>query len=222
MVRVKICGITNAADARLACDLGADALGFNFYNKSPRFINFPSAKKIIRGLAPFVRSVGVFVTGKPTEMVRIARSANLGVIQLHGDQCAAHTAFCAKYFPVIKAFRVGTDFRLREIDKYKAASAVLLDAASSQAGQFGGTGKTTDWEVAREAAKSRLIILAGGLTPENVAAAILQVRPYAVDVASGVESKPGKKDRGKLRDFMQEVRRAERQLEALAEESKQA
>jgi phosphoribosylanthranilate isomerase len=220
MVRVKICGITNAADARFACDLGADALGFNFYKKSPRSIDLPSAKKIVRGLPPFVRSVGVFVTGKPTEMVRIAQSANLGVIQLHGDQCAAHTSFCATYFPVIRAFRVGAGFRLSELDGYKAASAILLDAASSQAGQFGGTGKTMDWGVAREAAKSRLIILAGGLTPENVAAAILLVRPYAVDVASGVESKPGKKDRGKLRDFMQEVRRAESQLQAPAEESK--
>jgi phosphoribosylanthranilate isomerase len=216
MVRVKICGITNPGDARAACDLGADALGFNFYNHSPRAVDAGSAKKMVRGLPPFVQSVGVFVTGKPTAMVEAAQSLNLDAIQLHGDQSTEHTAFCAKYFPVIKAFRVDPEFRLAQMQPYRAASAILLDAASLREGQFGGTGKTMDWDLAREAAKSRLIILAGGLTPENVGAAIRLVRPYAVDVASGVESRPGKKDPGKLRAFFAEVELANRELTARA------
>ena len=216
MVRVKICGVTNLADARVACEFGADALGFNFYAKSRRAVTPAAAKKIIQGLPPFVRSVGVFATGKPTAIVRMAESATVDFIQLHGDQCPMHTDFCAKQIPVIKAFRVTPEFRLAEIAEYKCASAILLDAASSRPDQFGGTGKTTDWELARKAAQSHRIILAGGLTAENVAAAIHFVRPYAVDVASGVESRPGKKDHGKLRAFFAEVERANRELNGQA------
>jgi phosphoribosylanthranilate isomerase len=212
MVRIKICGITNPNDANVCCSLGADALGFNFYSKSPRAIAPAAAKKIIAHLPPFVQAAGIFVTGKATQMVHLARFTNVAIIQLHGDQLEAHVRSCAKHFPVIKAFRAGPGFGLEQIKPYKCASAILFDAGAGETGQFGGTGKTTDWQLAREAARAHLIILAGGLTPQNVGAAIRFVRPYAVDVASGVESRPGKKDRGKLREFFAEVARANREL----------
>jgi phosphoribosylanthranilate isomerase len=210
MVRVKICGVTNQRDAKAASELGAYALGFNFYEKSPRAVTPADAWAMRRALPPGVRAVGVFVDWKPKPVVALAKALQLSAVQLHGDECPQHAAFCAKKIPVIKAFRVGTDFSLAELGKFRGVSEFLLDAA--RAGQFGGTGHKTDWTFARRAAASRPIILAGGLTPENVAEAILFVRPAAVDVASGVESRPGKKDHGKMREFFREVERASREL----------
>jgi phosphoribosylanthranilate isomerase len=210
MVRVKICGITNGRDARAACELGAYALGFNFYEKSPRVIVPAEAWKLRQRLPADVEAVGVFVNWKPAAVVALARSLRLSAVQLHGDESPRDAAFCAKSLPVIKAFRVAANFSLLELAKFRAVSGFLLDAA--RAGQYGGTGRTSDWAFARRAAASRPIILAGGLTPENVADAIRSVRPYAVDVASGVESRPGKKDHGKMREFFQEVERANREL----------
>jgi phosphoribosylanthranilate isomerase len=210
LVRVKICGITRWEDAVFACELGAQALGFNFYEKSARAITPAAAWNTIRRLPPFVAPVGVFVNWESSAVLALARSLRLAAVQLHGDESPARVAECAKQAAVIKAFRVGADFTLSHLAKYNSASAFLFDAASSA--QFGGTGQTTDWNAARAAARSHKIILAGGLTSENAYDAILAVRPYAVDVASGVESSPGIKDPAKLRAFFAEVTRANRAL----------
>lgn len=215
MVRVKICGITNWPDARLACDAGAHALGFNFYPPSPRALSPAAAWEIRRRLPPFLEAVGVFVNWEPAAVGSLAASLRLQAAQLHGDETPKSVAALARRIAVIKALRVDGSFSLARLAKYRAAAAFLLDG--SRAGQYGGTGQTVDWEVARRAAQSRLIILAGGLTPENVAEAIRVVRPYAVDVASGVESQPGKKDPVKLREFVQEAERAGRELERESE-----
>lgn len=212
--RVKICGITRWEDAALACDLGAAALGFNFYEKSPRAIAPAAAWDIIRRLPPFVAPVGVFVNWDSSAVLALAKSLRLAAVQLHGDESSSQAAECAKHIPVIKAFRVGSDFQLSQLNSCTSASAFLFDAAPApqSAMQFGGTGQTGNWNAAREASRSRKIILAGGLTPENVAEAIRSVRPYAVDVASGVESSPAIKDPAKLRSFFSEVSRANRAL----------
>jgi phosphoribosylanthranilate isomerase len=209
-VRVKICGITRAQDALLAEKLGAWALGFNFYEKSPRAISPAAAWKIRKSLNPATEAVGVFVNWKPDLIITLVRALKLTSVQLHGHESPAQVATCRDQLPVFKAFRVGPRFSLSEFRRFRRASSFLLDAAHS--GEFGGTGCTTDWAIARKAANSHRIILAGGLTPETVAEAIRIVRPYAVDVASGVESRPGKKDPGKLRDFFAEVARANKLL----------
>jgi phosphoribosylanthranilate isomerase len=210
-VRVKICGIANLADAKAAVDLGADALGFNFYEKSVRNIAPADAYKIIRALPEKIEAVGVFVNWSPEAVIALARAVDLDTVQLHGDEPASTARAAANFFNVTKALRVGKDFRLASLRPFQSSvRAFLFDACTKN--QFGGTGHRTDWTIARRAAKSHRIILAGGLTPENVAEAILYVRPYAVDVASGVESAPGKKDRAKLRQFFAEVSRANRQL----------
>jgi phosphoribosylanthranilate isomerase len=208
MVRVKICGITNAADALAAVDAGANLLGFNFYAKSPRHIIEAEAAKIRPQLPKRVKAVGIFVNALPADVIALRKSLKLDAAQLHGDESPETAAEIARSLPVIKAFRVEPDFPLATLDEYPEAFAYLFDAAL--AGQYGGTGHATDWDAARRAALSHRIILAGGLKVENVAAAVRIVRPYAVDVASGVESEPGKKDRGRMREFIQEVRRAER------------
>ena len=217
MVRVKICGITNIGDARAACEAGADSLGFNFYEESPRHVSVSEAAKIHAELPKKVEAVGVFVNLPIEEVAATAAAVRLDFAQLHGDESARTVADLSRKIPVIKAFRVDPDFGIETFDVFDKASAFLLDA--SQAGQYGGTGRTIDWALARRAAVSHRIILAGGLKPENVAAAIRIVRPYAVDVASGVESRPGKKDHARLREFIAEVRRAEKQLGAIAEKS---
>jgi phosphoribosylanthranilate isomerase len=220
MIRVKICGITNWSDAQAACEAGADLLGFNFYEKSLRRVSTADAAQILAKLPAGVEPVGVFVNASPADITSLQSFVGFGLAQLHGDESPAIVSQLARTVPVIKAFRVGSAFVFATLDQYPGVSAFLLDAV--QAGQFGGTGKSTDWALARRAALSHRIILAGGLTPENVAAAIHHVRPYGVDVASGVESKPGQKDHAKLRDFLQEVRRAELQLQPQSENLSQA
>lgn len=220
MLRVKICGVTNVGDARAACDAGADLVGLNFYEKSPRYISTAEAAKIRAELPAEVEAVGVFVNTKPSDVLKLCRSLNLNAAQLHGDETPEIVSEIARDVTVFKAFRVDESFSFDNFDDYPEASAFLLDAA--RAGQYGGTGITTDWAVARRAAQSHRILLAGGLKIENVAAAIRLVRPYAVDVASGVESKPGKKDHARMREFIQEVRRAGKQLELQPENSQSA
>jgi phosphoribosylanthranilate isomerase len=144
----------------------------------------------------------------PAEVAALRKSLKLDAVQLHGDEPPETVAEIAESVQVIKAFRIEEDFPLATLDQYPSAFAFLFDAAHT--GQYGGTGHATDWDAARQAALTHRIILAGGLKVENVAAAVRIVRPYAVDVASGVESKPGKKDHGRLREFIQEVRRGER------------
>ncbi len=208
MVRVKICGITNSADALAAIDAGANLLGFNFYEKSPRHVTEAEATRIRARLPKKIEAVGIFVNASPADVTALRKSLKLDAVQLHGDETPESVAQIARLMRVIKAFRVEPEFPLATLDEYPEAFAFLFDAAL--AGQYGGTGRTTDWDVARRAALSRRIILAGGLKVENVAAAVRIVRPYGIDVASGVESEPGKKDPGLLREFIQEVRRAER------------
>jgi phosphoribosylanthranilate isomerase len=207
MVRVKICGITSLQDAELACKLGAHAIGLNFYPKSPRAVSPFTAEEIIRQLPPLVTTVGVFVNWAPQPVLALAKALRLAAVQLHGDESPEVVAEIAGKIPVIKAFRVGQGSPKGgpkpNFARYKNASAFLLDADSK--GQFGGTGHTADWQVAKTAARTHHIFLAGGLTPENVAEAIRVVKPYAVDVASGVESRPGKKDPGKLRAFFKAI-----------------
>jgi phosphoribosylanthranilate isomerase len=208
--RVKICGITRAQDARLAEKLGAWALGFNFYKKSPRAVSPADAWKIRCKLELTTEAVGVFVNWKPEVIITLVHALELTAVQMHGDESPKEVAYCEDDLPVYKAFPVGPRFLMSEFRRFRRASAFLLDAAES--GQFGGTGKWFDWSIAMNAAEKHRIILAGGLTPKNVGEAILTVRPYAVDVASGVESRPGVKDPGKLREFFAEVSRANRQL----------
>ena len=210
MVRVKICGITNVEDALLACELGADAIGLNFYDKSPRCISPFAASKIIQKLPPFVAPVGVFVNWQAAPVTTLAKALALSAAQLHGDEPPKMVSEIAKRVSVIKALHLGKGSALPPFAKYRGATAFLLDAPHS--GQYGGTGHTTDWSLASTAAKSHRILFAGGLTPENVAEAIQAVRPYAVDVTSGVEAKPGKKDPAKLRAFFDEVARANRDI----------
>jgi len=207
-VRVKICGITNAADARAAIDAGANLLGFNFYSRSPRYIGQAEAAKIRVELPQKVKAVGIFVNSLIADVIELRQSVNLDFVQLHGDESPATVAELARSTPVIKAFHIESDFPLAALEEYPGVFAHLFDSSSN--GQYGGTGRTTDWDVARRAAKIHRIILAGGLRVENVAAAVRIVRPYGIDVASGVEAAPGKKDHGRLREFIQEVRRAER------------
>jgi phosphoribosylanthranilate isomerase len=218
VVRVKICGITNLLDARAACEAGANTLGFNFYEKSPRCVARSEAARIRSQLPPSVEAVGVFVNTQPMDIFALAVSVRLKAAQLHGEEKPQDIADLSRVIPIIKAFRVDGDFRLDLLPKYAKACAFLLDAPA-EAGQYGGTGETFDWSIAAQAAKSHRIILAGGLKVGNVAQAIRTVRPYGVDVASGVECRPGKKDHGLMREFILEVRRAEKDLEADSEKT---
>ncbi len=211
MIRIKICGITNLADAKAAIDAGANSLGFNFYEKSLRRISTADAAQIRSKLPAEIEAVGVFVNAKPADINSLRAFVRFDAAQLHGDETPDIVSRVASSLPVIKAFRVDPNFALAMLDRYSDVFAFLLDAA--RAGQYGGTGQTTDWDFARRAAASRRIILSGGLKVENVAEAIRLVRPHGVDVASGIETKPGKKDHARLKEFIDEVRRAEPQPE---------
>lgn len=197
MVKVKICGITNLEDALTAIEAGADALGFVFYPLSPRHIFPELASKIIRRLPPFVQTVGLFVNEDLSIVNTIADQCGLDVIQLHGEEPPGYCESVRRR--VIKAFRVKDISTLDSLVQYHVASH-LLDAWSPSA--LGGTGQTFNWEIAITAAALRPIILAGGLTPDNVAEAVRRVKPYAVDVSSGVECSPGRKDADKIRKFI--------------------
>jgi phosphoribosylanthranilate isomerase len=204
MVRVKICGITSREDALKAASLGAWALGFNFYKKSPRFIAPAKAKKIIQDLPPFITPVGIFVD-QPLGAIRdIIEHCNLGAIQLHGVEdhhfCHRLRRYGAK---IIKTFHVGETFDPSILSDYNV-DAFLFDTLSPDAA--GGTGKTFDWSLLKDIkGQHRPFILSGGLTSQNVIGLVNTMRPYAVDVASGVESAPGKKDHRMLKEFIEIV-----------------
>jgi len=205
MVKIKICGITNLDDAMAAVDFGADALGFNFYKKSPRCIEPQRAAEIIAQLPPFVVPIGIFVNEKEDRIRETVSLACLQAIQFHGDETPE---FCQRFGSrVIKAFQVKDHESLKHMSHYRV-NAYLLD--SYKEGVRGGTGETFDWHLAVVAKTFGRIILAGGLTPDNVAEAVKLVQPYGVDVAGGVERDKGVKDHGKLRKFITEVRRASR------------
>jgi phosphoribosylanthranilate isomerase len=200
-VRVKICGIGSLEDARLALDLGADALGFNFWSGSPRYVEPAVAREIITRLGPFGSYVGVFVNETAAIIHELVSDLRLTAVQLHGDESLEFSSGLAP-LKVIKAIRVGPGFDPASVREHPA-SAILLDARVGS--NYGGTGHTFDWTAAIEAKKYAQIILAGGITADNVTEAIRTVRPLAVDACSGVEWRPGQKDAGKLRDFMASV-----------------
>jgi phosphoribosylanthranilate isomerase len=202
MVRIKICGITNLEDAQLAAQLGAHALGFIFYAKSPRCVPPEAARDIIVQLPPFVTSVGVFVDEEAAVVRDLAARVGLDWLQLHGQETPEYCRSLGRR--VIKGFRIKNEDSLAALAAYRgAAQALLLDTYKK--GQTGGTGESFDWRLAQDARQFGPIILAGGLTPDNVARAVEIAQPQAVDVASGVETAPGKKDVEKLRAFFSAV-----------------
>jgi len=202
MVRVKICGITNLEDALLAADLGAQALGFIFYSKSPRSIKPEAARDIISNLPPLVLSIGVFVDEEAGVVREVAQTVGLDWVQLHGKESPDYCRTLGRR--VIKGFRVQDESSLAVLPDYRdAVQALLLD--TYRPGTPGGTGETFDWELARRAQNYGPIILAGGLTAANISQAITVAQPAAVDVASGVEAGPGVKDPEKLRAFFAAV-----------------
>jgi len=200
MVKVKICGITSYEDARAAVEAGADALGFVFYDKSPRFINPVKAAGIISRLPPFIQTVGLFVNEETAQVNWTADYCGIDVVQLHGDETPEDCLEVKRR--VIKAFRVQKIVSLDPLEKYQdyQVAGYLLDAWSPDA--YGGTGRTFNWELAQSAKQYGPVILAGGLTADNIAEAIRVVKPYGVDVSSGVESAPGKKDLEKVKEFI--------------------
>ncbi len=205
MMEIKICGITNISDALMAAECGVDALGFIFYPNSQRYVAPAKAKEIIQKLPCEISKVGVFVNHEVEEVKEVAQFCGLDLIQLHGDE---PPEYCAQ-FPMsslIKAVSCQTEEEVRELRKYPVA-AILTDARDSR--QYGGTGKTSDWRLAIMAKEAHSLILTGGLSEKNIRKAIEVVRPQAVDVNSGVEISPGKKDSSKIREIMRIVREAD-------------
>ncbi|NQY27529.1 MAG: phosphoribosylanthranilate isomerase [Piscirickettsiaceae bacterium] len=198
--RVKICGITRRQDAEFAVEMGADALGFVFYSPSPRAVTIAQVKDIIEGLPPFVSIVALFVDASAQEVNNCINKLSIDILQFHGDESVE---YCAQFNrPYLKAIRMKEGVELTELAaRYSSASALLLD--SYQPGVPGGTGQAFDWSMIKDIDKP--IILAGGLTVDNIAMAIEQVQPYAVDVSGGVEQSKGIKEQQKIRAFMHEV-----------------
>ena len=196
--RVKICGITNLADAQAAVAAGADVLGLNFYEGSPRRVSMKTAAEISKQLPPFVMRAGVFVNADEDLVTRAIGECGLSLLQFHGDE---PPEFCTQFgLMSMKAFRIRDVESLKEVPRFQT-DAYLLDAFSPEA--RGGTGEKFNWDLAVEAQKfGKPVFLAGGLTPENVADAVRKVRPFGVDVSSGVESAPGKKDHAKVQAFI--------------------
>ncbi len=202
MVKVKICGITNIEDAEAAVRFGADALGFVFFRKSPRYISPDDAASIIKKIPSFIPAVGVFVDESKESVEDIASRSGIDLIQLHGNE---PPEMCYLSRRVIKVIRVKSLESLSPLAQYRnTVSAFLLDTYSPEA--LGGTGRVFNWDVAVEAKQFGRIVLAGGLTPDNVAEAAGHVKPYAVDVSSGVELKKGKKDHAKIRLFIERAK----------------
>jgi len=207
--KVKICGLTSVADALAAAAAGADLIGLMFYEGSPRHITLAQAAEISRALPPFVLRVGVFVNPDAALVSRAIAECGLNLLQFHGDE---PSDFCTQFSIMsLKAIRVKDAASIAELGNYQT-DGFLVDAYS-KAG-LGGTGERFNWELAEEAKKfGKPIFLAGGLTPENVAEAVQQVQPFAVDVSSGVESAPGQKDPARMKAFIQAVRRVGRGLD---------
>ena len=204
-VKVKVCGITNAEDAWAAVEAGADALGFIFYEQSPRYVVPAVASRIIAELPPLIVTVGVFVNEGMATVRSIMDTCGLAMAQLHGDENASYCHELSR--PSMKALRLKDRGSLLALAEYQGRGGVrgfVLDTFSELA--YGGTGQVTDWALAADVAKTARVLLAGGLTPDNVTEAIRTVHPYGVDVSSGVEAAPGKKDPAKVRAFLEAVR----------------
>jgi phosphoribosylanthranilate isomerase len=203
-MKVKICGITNITDALLCQNAGADALGFIFYQKSPRYISSDEAAKITKRLSPFTVKAGVFVDEDINTVRNIFYKANLNVVQLHGSETPEYVK--ELNLPVIKSFRVHDDFDFGILDKYENAL-FLLDAHSAKA--QGGTGDIFNWNLIPQKLRNS-IILAGGVSAENIDRIINEINPLAVDLSSSVESAPGKKDEQKTETFFKKLKQARR------------
>jgi phosphoribosylanthranilate isomerase len=207
MVKVKICGITNARDARTAIKAGADFLGLNFYSGSPRYVSPGAARRIVKAGPRGARWIGVFVNEEPARVLEIAHAVGLLEVQLHGEESPDAVAELRCELPVIKAIRVRGALDAATLKRFVRADALLLDGFDKSA--RGGTGKTFNWKIARRVGSKRRIFVAGGLNAENVSEAIRVARPYAVDICSGVEStSPRKKDAKKIAALMAAVRAA--------------
>lgn len=202
MVRVKICGLTNGEDVSKAVFYGAWAVGFIFHKKSPRYISPSKARKIIEELPPFVTPVGVFVDQSERAVREICNFSRLSTVQFHGDETAV---YCKRFkdFKIIKAFRINEFFPFESVEKYKV-DAYLFDTFKE--GENGGTGQTFDWKLINKMKFKKPVILSGGLNSENVAEAMKEVSPFAVDVSSGIEKQPGIKDPRLIRSFMDVVK----------------
>lgn len=204
MTKIKICGITNKKDALGAVSLGADMLGFVFYNKSKRYVEPNKAKDIINELPPYVANVGVFVDEKAEKVSEIAEDLSLDILQFHGDESPSYCDDFKDRFKVIKAFRLKDKKDLKTINDYNV-DFYLLDTYKPDT--IGGTGETFDWKILKDFEFLKPIILSGGLTPKNVAGAIKEVAPYGVDVSTGVEELAGKKDLELMKKFVENVRK---------------
>ncbi len=203
MTKVKICGITNLEDALLSVKLGADALGFNFYAKSPRYISPVKAREICAELPPNILKVGIFVNETLDKIAEISELVRLSAVQLHGDETPEFTRLLKERISVeiIKALRVSENFEPSDALRFEAADAILLDAYSAR--EHGGTGETFNWKIAAEVKKLvPKMYLAGGLSAENAARAIENIKPFAVDACSLLEAEKGRKDAAKLADFL--------------------
>ena len=211
MIHIKICGLKRAEDAAAAVAAGADALGFNFWKRSPRYVEPAEAARIVSNIPPRVLTVGVFVDEELERVLGIAEQTGIMALQLHGSESPEYLDRLGAYLK-IKTIKVGESFQPAELSRYPSASLFLLEGFV--AGMAGGTGRTFDWSLAEKAKEFGKIILAGGLTAENVGAAVRRVQPWGVDVASGVESAPGKKDPQLIREFIRAARAAERETAA--------
>lgn len=206
-IQVKICGVTNANDARACIDVGADMIGFNFYPASPRYVEPTTVRQIVDTLSVQICAVGVFVDANPAEIRRLADAAGIRCVQLHGFTTPESCSELAQEFRVIRAFSTDTHFDPQEIVTFPDCD-VLIDAYHPEL--RGGTGQTCDWSASRKAMRyARFLILSGGLNVQNVDSAIAAVSPHAVDVCSGIESAPGIKDHDALKQFISAVRAAE-------------
>lgn len=203
MVLVKVCGITNVRDALGAAQAGTDAVGFIFA-KSLRRITPAAAKRIAAKLPDHVEKIGVFVNEKPSVIRRIAKQCGLSAVQLHGDESPSDVRMLKDLY-VLKAFRVDKSFDPAVLKRYAAARAFLFD--TKEPGAYGGTGKTFDWKILERAAVRKPVVLSGGLNTKNVARAVRSVRPFAVDVSSGVERAPGKKNIRLVREFIRNAKK---------------
>ena len=206
MVKVKICGITNAEDALFAAECGADALGFVFYKKSPRYIPKKKVKEIVKKLPPFLLKVGLFVNASVDDVLKTADDCRFDLIQLHGDEDISYCKKILKKREIIKAFRIKDEKSIEELQRFSPfVHAFLLDAYVE--GTYGGTGRSFNWNMVKKAKKFGYIVVAGGLNCDNISSVVKNIKPYGVDVSSGVEKRPGIKDKRLLAEFISKAKK---------------